>query len=144
MKDFHIHLIFTVYTSQDVEKDNECIPPQPTTKLPLTIIPGSHNSIDRMPTGTVETFLVGGTGRHQINAINSVTSTILSCELNATNGGSSGLGLGNFNGVSRKDWNQEIEISTVAGGFNQKLEINEFVGVGGLDILQGVSKGELI
>lgn len=98
-----------------------------------------------MPTGTVETFLVGGTGRqhqHQINAINSVTSTILSCD----NGGSSGSGvdkfcLGNFNGVSRNDWNQEIEISTVATGFNQKLEINEFVGVGGLDILQGVSKG---
>lgn len=100
-----------------------------------------------MPTGTVETFLVGGTGRqhpHQKNAINSVTSTI-SCDLKANNGGSSsGLGLGNFNGVSRKDWNQEIEISTVAAGFNQKLEINEFVGVGGLDILQGVSKGKLL
>lgn len=105
-----------------------------------------------MPTGTVETFLVGGPGRqhqHQINTINSVTSTILSCDLNANNGGSSGSSvdkfcLGNFNGVSRNDWNQEIEISTVATGFNQKLEINEFVGVGGLDILQGVSKGELI
>lgn len=95
-----------------------------------------------MPTGTVETFLVGGTGRqHQINAINSVTST---CDLN--NGGGSGVDkfcLGNFNGAARNDWNQEIEISTVATGFNQKLEINEFVGVGGLDILQGVSKGEL-
>lgn len=98
-----------------------------------------------MPTGTVETFLVGGTGRqHQINAINSVTSTILSCDLN--NGGSSSSAgdkfcLGNFNGVARNDWNQDIEISTVTTGFNQKLEINEFVGVGGLDILQGVSKG---
>lgn len=97
-----------------------------------------------MPTGTVETFLVGGTGRqhhqHQINTINAVT--VLSCDLNANNGGN---GLGNFNTLSRngvKDWNQEIEISTVAAGLNQKLEINEFVGVGGLDILQGVSKGE--
>lgn len=50
-------LSFTVFTNQEIEKDNECGPP--TTKIPLTILPSSaHHTIERLPTGSVESFQV--------------------------------------------------------------------------------------
>lgn len=41
---YFLYFIFSVYTTQDLDKDNECLPSGgKTTKIPLTILPSPHS-----------------------------------------------------------------------------------------------------
>lgn len=144
----HKFFFFTVFTNQDGEKDNESLPIA-TTKIPLTLIQqstgvgGQHHKIDHRhkESGAVETFFVGITTNisHQdVNAIDYTKSfNVKPICFDFPNKSENG------------EWRPQMQLQQIHsvydnyGNLNlEKSETNEFVGVGRLDILQGVSEGK--
>lgn len=159
----------TVYTNHDVEKENESVPP--TTKIPLTIMSTTKKVVGTpcLPPQCVETFMScgGGVAAGKSGNVCDTTSfqelesgeVLESYKLRGYQ--SSGAAAG---GVTVPTTNRYCEMGANArvvdegwqkkhGGGEQfaahgkcfiSKDINEFVGVGGLDILQGVSQGGFV
>lgn len=126
-----------VYTTHDIEKDNDCAPSS-ATKLPLTITT-PRCQLDRLQTNLVDSYInAGGLCETAFLELNNPSASLDSSYMDFKQPVSSG-----------RCFDIEIQRDTDLYGCSYKpsqgkcylSDTNDFVGVCSLDILQGVGQG---